>query len=111
MAEFNCTGVCKDLIWMDNGHQLHDGDNGDRVNITHAIPVNLSQNVRMSILRMTVTSADNAVKITCIASWLKPISSDESDPALLLVQGMEILSVSSFCYDIQFMCRFIGVSQ
>ena len=50
---------------MDNGHQLHDGDNGDRVNITHAIPVNLSQNVRMSILRMTATSADNAVKITC----------------------------------------------
>ena len=41
VAEFNCTGVCKDLIWMDNGHQLHDGDNGHRVNITHAIPVNL----------------------------------------------------------------------
>ena len=75
---------------MDNGHQLHDGDNGDRVNITHAIPVNLSQNVRMSILRMTVTSADNAVKITCIASWLKPISSDESDPALLLYKVLNI---------------------
>ena len=97
---------------MDNGHQLHDGDNGDRVNITHAIPVNLSQNVRMSILRMTVTSADNAVKITCIASWLKPISSDESDPALLLVQGVNIeCKVVAFVMTIQLIAGSIGNSQ
>ena len=85
VVEFNCTAVANGFTWYANGQQI---DNGEGVAITPEIPVNENLNIRMSTLRMAVVSVNNSTNITCIAFLLDPISSEESDPALLLVQGI-----------------------
>ena len=87
VAEFNCTAAASGLIWKSNGQQIHNGDSGVVITPTQT----LSENIRMSTLRMTVTSTDNATNITCIAYSKPPTLSAESGPALLLVQGMKLL--------------------
>ena len=49
--------------------------------------VDESQSIRMSTLRVPVSSVDDATNITCTAIKNSPLSSDESAPALLQVQG------------------------
>ena len=81
MAEFTCTAVAEFISWKANGQQI---ENGILVNVD---VVNVAQNIRMSTLRMMVASTDNATNITCLVISLSSLSSDTSDPALLLVQG------------------------
>ena len=83
MVEFTCTAVTNGFAWEANGQQL---DNNEEVVIA-TVPVNVVQNLRMSTLRILVTSSDNATNITCVVVSLSPFTSDESDPVLLLVQG------------------------
>ena len=50
------------------------------------IPMQITQGIYLSILKLTaLTSLDNT-NITCTAVKLSPPSSNESEPALLLVQ-------------------------
>ena len=63
-------------------------DNNEEVVIAN-VPVNEMQNLRMSTLRILVTSTDNATNITCVVVSLNPFTNDESDPVLLLVQGAD----------------------
>ena len=84
MVEFTCTAVANGFAWEANGQQL---DSNEVVAIAN-VPVNEMQNLRMSTLRILVTSTDNATNITCIVVSLNPFTNDESDPVLLLVQGV-----------------------
>ena len=84
-AKFNCTGIGNTFFWKANGTQL---SNGKKYFIT-IVPllVDEVQGLRMSMLRVKVASTDNATNITCTAIKLDPFSiSNESEPALLLVQ-------------------------
>ena len=88
VAEFSCTGVANSFVWEINGEQVD--DNGETF-VVMTVRLNETQlNVRKSTLIMTMSSTDTAANITCTAiSWLSnPITTAESDPALLLVQGM-----------------------
>ena len=87
MAEFNCTAVANSFAWFANGQQIDNGDEG--VSIA-TVAVDGTQNIRISTLILTVSSTDNATNITCHVVLLTPISisSVDSNPALLLVQGI-----------------------
>ena len=81
MAEFNCSiGIANTaaiFIWKGNNKNLHVSDG-----------ISIEKNGITSTLRIKVSSTDNATNITCIAVIVTPmLSSDESEPALLLVQG------------------------
>ena len=82
VAEFTCTAVANSFAWEANGQQR---DNEKGIVITSV----LVNEVHISTFRMTVSSTDNATNITCIAFRLTPLSSDVSNPALLLVQGID----------------------
>ena len=85
MDEFNCTGVASGFVWESNGMEVI--NDGIRTLISHAISVDAANGIRMSTLRMKVSSTDNATNITCTALKSSPLSSNRSAPALLLVQG------------------------
>ena len=51
--------------------------------------VNATEGIFVSSLLVTVSSADNATNITCIAINLQSLMVNESEPALLLVQGIQ----------------------
>ena len=75
------------FFWKANGTEL---SNGEKYFLT-LVPLLLDevQGLRMSTLRVTVASTDNATNITCTVIKLNPFSiSNESKPALLLVQGI-----------------------
>ena len=81
VAEFDCTGVAAIFTWNINGVQVISS------NDLQIITVNVAQGILMSTLRMTVSST-NALNITCEAIKQPPsLSKNESQPALLLVQG------------------------
>ena len=87
-AEFNCTGIGNTFFWKANGTQL---SNGEKHFIAPAPSlVDEVLGLHMSTLRVTVASTDNATIITCTAVKLSPVVSisNESEPALLLVQGV-----------------------
>ena len=86
MAEFTCTAVASAIIWRANGQQI---DEGDVVKITTVL-VNGTLSIRKSTLELTVSSTDDATNITCTAIT-ESSTSPESDPVLLLVQGVECL--------------------
>lgn len=81
---FNCTGIANNFNWRANGQQL---DNGAGVTITPEVLVNETFQIRISTLRVTVTSVENATNITCTAFRQTPLSIKISYPAMLLVQG------------------------
>ena len=55
----------------------------------NTVAIDEDQNFRQSTLKWNVTSSDdNNTTITCIVVSLDPFTKEESDPALLLVQGM-----------------------
>ena len=62
-------------------------DDGIGTLISNVISVDAANGIRMSTLRMKVSSTDNATNITCTALKSSPLSSNTSGPALLLVQG------------------------
>ena len=80
MAEFTCTAVGTSLFWRANGIEI-DEEMGTTLT---TVLVDGTEGIRRSTLR---TSTDNAANITCTAISASPLASDESDPALLLVQG------------------------
>ena len=89
MAEFNCTAVANSFTWQANGQQI---DNGEEAVITPVL-VNETKNIRMSTL--TLMSVSNSTNVTCTAIRVTNFSRADSDPALLLVQGIVLDHVSS----------------
>ena len=87
VAEFNCTGVATGFVWEADGVELKDDGMDTNLNISQAITVDATNGIIMSTLRLKVTSTDNATNITCTALRFTPLSSNKSEPALLLVQG------------------------
>ena len=91
VAEFTCTAVASNIIWRANGQQI---DKGERAELKEVV-VNEILNIRMSTLNLTASSTDNATNITCFAGSFSPsVTTAESYPALLLVQGSQDLSES-----------------
>ena len=86
VAEFNCTGIADDFIWKINGVDVV--SNGDSLIQTPTTTLNEAQGIRMSTLRVTDLSTDNATNVTCTAVVESPLSSDKSVPALLMIQGI-----------------------
>ena len=87
IAEFNCTAIASTFIWKANGITLK---NTIQTQISSPTAVNSTQGILMSSLLVTVSSADNATNITCTAFSKLPVL-NESEPAILLVQGIIIL--------------------
>ena len=52
------------------------------------VAIDEDQDFRQSTLKWNVTSSNNNIIITCVVVSLDPFTREESDPALLLVQGM-----------------------
>ena len=104
VAEFNCTAVANAFSWRANGQEIISGKG---FVITYVF---LALYIRMSTLRMMVSSTDNATNITCLVISLSPFSFDISDPALLLVQGSYFNThYQGMLYKLY--CRPFGVSQ
>ena len=91
VAEFNCTAFANTFLWIANNQSIVI-NNG--IEISPVIPVDEAINLRMSKLRVPVSAIDNATNITCSAVILDPLTIDESEPALLLVQGTCLLAMS-----------------
>ena len=89
VAEFNCTGVANTFFWKAN--TLFLSNNGNEIFISPIIA--LDHDIRMSTLKVKVSSVDNATNITCSAITLTTFIIDESEPALLLVQGIKNISI------------------
>ena len=62
--------------------------NGDSLIQTPTTTLNQAQGIRMSTLRVKHFSTDNTTDVTCTAVVVSPLSSDESEPALLMIQGI-----------------------
>ena len=86
VAEFNCTGTAETIILKANGEEI--ANNGETIVIPSLIVVNQTQGILISTLLLTASIIDNVTNITCIALTTSPISWDESEPALLMVQGL-----------------------
>ena len=84
VAEFSCRGIGSLLGWSQNTVELTNGKDG--VTTTHET-VDASQDLLMSTLSLPVSSI-NASNITCTAARTQPLVKNESEPALLLVQGV-----------------------
>ena len=78
---FICRGTASIFTWKINNHSI------DFEFEEHTVPINANQNFRQSTLKWIATSSDNNSGVSCIAIILDPLTNDESDPALLLVQG------------------------
>ena len=77
------------------------------------IVVNQMQGIRMSTLLLTANAlsiVDNATNITCNVIIISPLSWDESEPALLLVQGISNKHYHYYNKRIIMLCRSISVS-
>ena len=72
--------------------------------------VNQTQGIQMSTLQLTASIVDNVTNITCIALSTSPLSSDESEPALLMVQGIANKHNHYYNKKIIMLCRSISVS-
>ena len=111
IAEFNCTAIASTFIWKANGITLK---NTIQAQISSPTAVNSTQGILMSSLLVTVSSADNATNITCTAFSKLPVL-NESEPAILLVQGIIILKkylhACSFVSIIFIIIRSVGISQ
>ena len=84
VAAFTCTAVGDSFVWIANGIDI-DEEVGT---ILTTVLVDEMEGIRRSTVRIPVSSTDNSANITCIAVSFSPLSKDESDPALLLVQGI-----------------------
>ena len=84
VAEFNCTGTADAFIWEFNGEPV---GNDIGIVIMPTITVDEAENIYKTVLQVTASTVDVAKNITCTAVSLSPVSTVESQPALLLVQG------------------------
>ena len=82
VAQFNCSGIGSLLVWSRDGTDLV---NGNGIAIT-TVTIDASEDLLMSTLSLPVSST-NASNITCSVGRTSPLLKNESDPALLLVQG------------------------
>ena len=106
-AEFNCTGIGSTFFWKANGTEL--SNDGKKIFIAPPLLVDEVQDLKISTLRVTVASTDNATNITCTAIKLDPFSiSNESEPALLLVQGI-IESIGFPVLSISIQIKILGL--
>ena len=91
VAIINCTYVGDALRWKANGQNIFNNQNGFAI---FEVPL-VSQGLIMSTLTVVTSLDKNNTNITCIAVS-EDHSFDESEPALLLLQGMHTMHV--FCY-------------
>ena len=87
VATINCTYVGDALRWKANGRNIFDNQNGFAI---FEVPV--SQGLIMSTLSVVTSLDKNNTNITCTAVSADP-SFDESEPALLLLQGTHTIHV------------------
>ena len=108
VAGFNCTAIANVIIWKANGVALQDTN---RIEIFET--VNALQGIFMSTLTISVSSVDNATNITCIAASVKNSMTavNESEPALLLVQGNYNTDVCRLSLHTSAYCRSVRISQ
>ena len=86
VAVFNCTYVPL-LIWLADGvDQIVNGSNGYKFS---TMPYGLP-NIRTTTLEVTASMDKNNTNITCTAISRSPLSKSDSEPALLLIQGMHM---------------------
>ena len=74
---FICRGIANIFSWKINNQSVHFEE--------PPVPINANENFRQSTLKWIVTYSDNNSIVLCIAIIDDP--NDESEPALLLVQG------------------------
>ena len=85
VADFICTGSADAFIWELNKEQI-----GNEMGIVISTTlVNEADNIRMSVLRITASTSDVSKNITCTAFSLNPLSTVKSEPAVLMVQGID----------------------
>ena len=81
VAIFNCTYVGDIVRWEANGQRIFNGQNGYEFT-----DVPLTSTLAMSTLTVVISLDKNNTNITCVVLSLD-LSSTESEPALLLLQG------------------------
>ena len=100
-AMFNCTAIATSFTWEIDGVLIDDGDLRDKGFDDSApkVTLNLTQNLRSTSLRVLGSPDSNNVSIACIAIIpLTPFTNDadRSEPALMLVQGITLLHISTW---------------
>ena len=89
VAIFNCTYVGDTLRWKANGQNIFDNHNGFAI-----LEVPVLHSLIISTLSVVTSVDKNNTNITCTAISAD-LSFDESEPALLLLQGTHTMHV--FC--------------
>ena len=84
VAEFNCTAVADTCVWKANEDKIDERE-GVKINLTSIMPN--STTIRLCLLKLTVTSTDNATNISCTAVKRSPFTNVKSPSVLLHVQG------------------------
>ena len=89
VAEINCKAIATFINWEVNGQPFDDTTRSKGFDDSALIVIlNVTQNLRISTLRVVGSPDSNGANITCIAIQLIPmISGAASEPALILVQG------------------------
>ena len=91
----SCTAIAQFIDWNVNGRNVKLNMSKDFKTIT-TMPHDVTQieNHRISRLMVTGSPDSNGTNITCTASNIIPIlNATESDPALILVQGINRCSM------------------
>lgn len=88
---FMCKAITDHIIWMANNTPVDFISHKDFVRSTTLLPVNETERIYLSQLRLIGSHFSNATEIVCIAVLLtnmSAVSTATSDPVLLLVQGL-----------------------
>ena len=108
-AMFNCTAIASHITWEIDGVLIDsDGDLRDKGfdDSTPTLPLNLTQDLRGTSLRVLGSPDSNNVSITCVAIIpITPFTNDvgTSEPALMLVQGESIGYLSAHVQNTMYM--------
>ena len=89
---FSCTAIADIILWQVNGSPVDRTIRNKGFNDTEAtVTLNETQSLRKATLKVLGSADSNGTRITCIILSPTNIVGDMSGPALLLVQGDELL--------------------
>ena len=104
VAEFNCTANSDNIVWRTNGVDVNSGQ---------ILFIEIAQSIYLSTMKSNALASLDNTNITCTAVKLTPPSSNESEPALLLVQGKHMCMYNYFKVNNEHdvICRSVRISQ
>ena len=99
-VNFTCTAIGEEIRWQVNRATITTDLRSEGFDDSSApVTLNATQQLQMRALKVFGSADNNGTIITCVAVFFSPLSSDESEAALLLVfePGASIDIVNCVC--------------